>query len=361
MRPFSNTCLHRVLLAAVALALLAAGALHANLLPVFGWDVLGDWNIEWGRPFRALVLLEMQAEAYSKYNYDMFRHSDLVTLPFVIAILFFDDYAGQFCALLWLLCALTIGIAIAKGRGEREFPLIFLILFLTVPLVENHYLIFGYSELWVSIFLLFLILLFLSDTASTLKICSVFVMLALLNLAKSSGIIYTLALSYAVAVFTIQSRFFFSSRVWLIFEGCCFLFVFAMFYRLGIEGFFELTGRNISLTTNPPAEVLINLSAMLFLNQSFTILPLMAFMCFVYSTSNIKIFFIKRFLVASLLIVVAGMGFTEPFFLHSQIGSDTSGSRFLLVLVAPAAYLVSLSFREFFSYRTDLDSRGQLN
>ena len=350
MRRLSNDWLRGSLLTAVALTLIGAGVSYASLMPVFGWDVLGDWNIEWGRPFRALVLLDLMDETYSKYNYDMFRHSDLVTMPFATGILLFEKGAGLFCALLWLCCAVCIGIYVSKACGNNEFfPFIF-ILFFTIPLLENHYLIFGYSELWASLFLVLLIILVFSDFSSKFKILSIVLMMALLYFVKSSGIIYMAALSYSFLAAPLQSRFLASDRAWLIFEVLCFFLVSALLYKLGLNGLFDLAGRSIPLTTNPPTDVLLNFVTIMFVNQSFSILPLMVFICLCASSTNTQVFFIKRFLMASLLIVVAAMAFTETFFVHSRIGSDTSGSRFLLVLIPPAAYLLSLNFREFLDH-----------
>jgi len=314
----------------------------AAVVPIFGWDVLGDWNNEWGRAYRSLILTGHITEYNSEY-FRSFRHSDLLTAPFVFSVFLLKSKYFSFVGVMWALLAFASVLFLIYGTSEsRKASLssLFALLLLVTPIYENHALVAGYSELAVGLLLLMLYWVYFSKSTPVFSAAALFSLMVLLVMSKSSGVLYLIAGLYAY--FSIKFLGVFIKSKKLIFAAACLFELIALriFYafvdQFWLEKSIRFTGRNLVIVKNDFGDVFYNTIFMLIVNSSFSVLFLGLAIIFISTlVLNYKeeVLVLFRMIFVTFLTVFSGMLFVDVFYAHSAVNADTSATRFLIPII----------------------------
>lgn len=263
-KPSSWLVLSTVLLLAAATTFAA----H-SLVPVFGWDVLDFW-----------------APRVAFKSDEVFRHSDLIPslLRFLLEISNATVLAVFLSVLLPLAIALLVNDILVLMHISTRIRALAVYGVVTIPLLENHAAIRGYSEIWVVLLLLLgtsgylrLLLAKKSNLVAQLMLLSTL----LLPAVRSSGASTLVCLGAAILISGgwqyICHRY--SLKAALIFiGGLCALASIILFpefrvYR-AIDGWrLVMMGYDLILTVNDPSLVISSVKQALFINSTFSIIP----------------------------------------------------------------------------------------
>lgn len=326
------------------------------LSPVTGWDALNFWIL---LPVKELLGITSFSLLHEDFN---FSHSRV--LPF-----FFLSVAQLASSLgvapsfllemvygaLYISTALTIGLIAARNSGSPPHTLVCMFLFFCIPLMQNHAFIPGYSELIISLFLLFAYFLLSGGEMSRIKSLLCCEVLLIIAMAKNTGTFYlcALAISGLVASSPLalsSPRAIIAGLVGIFF--CVFLLTPLVSSLTSFELFYG--DRELRFTKVSYSEVASALKVALIDLQTFSVLPVTFVVCVInlwvsYNSMSkpavkamlLGVTFICICMSSSVLILATGFGRDT-----SPIVGDTSFSRFLLpAAVVCIATIASLPIR----------------
>ena len=376
----SNISLSTIFVCSVALAMIGHLVIQTSL-PVIGWDAL-NWYV-----WNAQEFIELNKQSHTRLEPIEYRSDDYIQPVTITLIASFSGWIATFNAttvgamlpwqFIWVLIG-TLVFALVTLHSERPLPgVVAALVVVTMPLLENHALIGGYTELWLTAVVLSSASLITVGIASkslpfiVFGLCFSFVPFTLRN----SGFIYSICLWAALAHCLLRMK---SARLYLawiaVVSTICILMLMNgfNFYFLGDIYSVQHIGESTHLTLGGRSWVVVRASVLdvlandffaFFVNASFSTtflaLSLVCFNCITCGQIHKKLekgaapasFFIS----ASVTIIVALMATQLYFpygFDHATPGNDTGNSRFTL----PAA---ALSIAACFLYALRLnDERG---
>ena len=221
----------------------------------------------------------------------------------------------------------------------------------TLPLLANHGLIYGYGEIFMSFFCLS----FCSAAAYRSEygggVSFLIMVLALLSLlfTKNSGPIFAAFLISSLILAHLSRESKIAFIIALITTAICVITISVKklyFFKTGYTGsFILLAGRKLKVRPSDPLEVLDNLTHMLVINSSFSLLLITSIFALMYSYS--KILTTHRVTLVFLVLSCLGLilfQFTDLGFRHAVPGNDTGGSRFWIPVSVAAMLLITQIF-----------------
>jgi len=337
-----------------AILLFIGAAIYQHLLlPIQGWDVIDFW----GR-YAHWTLMEPDSLPQS-------------TKPHPVTIVLVQAWSA-WCAqaigapymmlVPWLFMTIILGTGLYGyslwASQSRFFSLLLLYCFLTLPLLENHTLIAGYAELFLTATCVTSVIwLQLSLSKNSMVYAAIGLSTAPLALfIKNTGLFYCAVLIFPYITILLYSR----SRV--LFLSLATAVVAAIFY-FSISGFsIDYFGLGLSLYTdggtwvlhaagwgmpvvyNGLIDVIRNEIYSLFFNMSFGITALLGIFIFLFlrKISELKFIFFIIFII--LLMLMASQFFFDYGFKHAVPTHDTGNSRLSLPLIAVLFLLIPHAF-----------------
>lgn len=368
----SSSSLGIAVCAIPALVILLSHSFQHFYVPVFGWDALDFWVN------KSNIVLEKGTHSLPTYIADT-RHP--MTVIWIAAWSgwvsnFYSDSIASLLPWLWChACLILIVYGYARYAGNHKYlPLAFSYISLTLPLSENHSLIAGYSEIWLSA----AVIAAGSLTAIAMYIRSYSWLLVGLVISllpafiKNTGFIYSLCLfsSLAIIVWTKwKSPYKYLAAMALILGA---LAVLLIGFEISIGGkklafslhdtpLLQLGGYQLELVLNSVTEVTNNQYFSLIVNQSFNLVLALTIALFIISLSGSNTYknIINKpnsyLLLASFLILVslvASQLLTTRGFMYATPGQDTGNSRFTIA-AAHLALLAASALVSRFKWRKD--------
>lgn len=326
---------------AIAVLIIAATYQHL-LLPVQGWDVIDFWG-----HYAQWTLMEPDSLPQS-------------TKPHPVTIVLIQAWAA-WCAhengvstmilAPWLFITISLGLGLygyALWASQSQVFASFLVYcFLALPLIENHMLIAGYAEIFLTATcVISVIWLQLSLSTNSLIYAATGMTSALLAIfIKNTGLFYCAAIifSYMSALLFLKSK-----RLLVLLGAGAFVTVtYSLIFGFSIDYFglnlslfmsgdswvLRAAGWTMPFSYNGLGEVLRNEKYSLLVNMSFGVIALLAILSFLFMKKNIGVSYI---IITSLfLLFMLGMSqlFFDYGFKHAIPASDTGNSRFTLPLV----------------------------
>ena len=350
----------------VSIALYVAPAAFILInTPTFAWDFYDLW----GR--RASLLASAHSEAlYADIRYLLdSRHGMSLSAAFAWNAISMNllGLSGSgtlgLAPALYLLLSVTLFLMAWARQRYRNIPLeIFLVLgVLTTPLLNNHIIIYGYSEPFVFFFLMVIMLTIIDYDPGRQIISLVTVLFSLTALAmlRNTGLLYGLtALVAWLAVY--HRRFFVKTLIMMATGAGCILFALHTNAYLGSDGLplFQLNlekrqmlifGKLLQFYSADPLHIFSNFFHSYVVKGSFglSLLATSTTIAFAWHTSGRSVRYDELkpilFLALAQLMFIAQLAvvqFTEYGFQHSIPDNDTGLSRFSLPYLALSAILV---------------------
>ena len=334
---------------------------QSTLLPVSGWDALTFWG-----PNAKLLLQEFYSPFPQSIGYG---HRHPITVNWILAsTAIFSSL--NFYIPYWVLTSLLSTTALfcyAQYRGCGREAFFLPIFFLTLPLQENHVLLLGYAEVWLSLTALGAAILGseLVRTRSKSLWLPYGISLIAMATTKNIGIVYSLIFSLATVVVLFDSRPV-RTLVILLASGvgfCCYALIYGA-VKIGFDNkllmlayedsrwIIELGGTRQFLEINPIGDIIASVLHSLLINQSFQVLTV----CFVlvfWQTLRLGAFkdyarhrdivFMSVVILTVLIVASLGEFLTDKAYRHALPGQDTGRSRFLLPVGALMMVYLSIS------------------
>lgn len=349
---FSNTPV--IIVSCYVLTLGVLALFHHLWLPILGWDVQDHWA-----PHSLNSLKIMQAVEFSSLE-NTHRHP--ITLNLIIAWSFYwssqtQQHIGIF--LPWLLlyasCYLTIfGYALAR-TGRIKFACLPALMLTSLPLLENHALIGGYSELFVtSIILGATAIVGMGLNLNRSPYVLLGVLYGFLSISiRNTGIVYALIPLAALCFTYAGTRHNRLDKLLLVVifpiayvlcDRLIFNFITPISWPNYDPNAFQVTVFGYSLTFRDTSslEILQNVSHAYFYNQSFSLMFITCLILTVLlrvSDSRSAYFFIWSLALGVLSMIL--MQFTSYGFYYSQPENDTALSRFSIPFATLGTLLMS--------------------
>lgn len=342
------------------LSLLGMQIYIASLLPVFGWDVLGDWNLEWGRALRSLVEGGCYSREVNSQWYSSFRHSDLVTKLFISACR--DSAPKILTPLVWV--AMSIGLAVSGAVYLRQksstnaWPSLYGLCVITLPLLENHSLVFGYSELPLALGLLMMSLLGARMVCgSHIRYLILVIMMAVICAGiRNTAWIYVVTIFGALGVaWLCRFRTLRLSLRWVVVAEVCLICALLMMVDAQlINDLRILDGSRVLLVNFRGLDsVLSSFLYRVATNSSFSILLLAFFSAIlggwrlIFDKQDVSELAIFYFISISLVMAVLCVELViEEVAIYGTPQNDTSAGRMLLVIAPVLVFSIFLLCRE---------------
>ena len=321
-------------------------------VPIFGWDSLSYWvssatplieALTGERPFKEITISSLA-----------FTHRHGPTLPLLNAWLgWLNSHHGlsttsvHFGPHLAYLIACLIFACWLRATNERVHALLAAGTFLSMPLVENHTIIYGYAELWIIWSCLGALASFVAfDESNNRNFLTLFLIcLVALILFKNVGWIIAALIGYSAIghlAFNQQQAPASTKKPWVFVIITTVSFtITASLLAIFSGSDVQIFGKTLIVEMQSFSEIFRSLFHALVVNSSFFLIGIFCVGLFLYRTVTLvrltneempDVFFIFCCVFAcSLLIFYAffpyGLKYALP-------GSDTSGSRILLLLIA---------------------------
>ena len=324
--------------------------------PVFGWDALKFWMPT------AVELIEVGTqEAIQWDSAAAFQHRHMATIPSFMAWAgwVFAEFSQQSLTFnVGFHFAFFLAIFAAyhwhKATGKVVFGVIGATALLTLPLMENHILISGYSEIWLSCYLVAATTagVFFLEKSSSRNLMVFLILAAGTALLKNIGFIFAAMLvAWASIVKLRQKRespthhklFAKTGRSLAVTAllGAAVALAAALLITNGPD--YQIAGRNLTIQFNNPIDVLAFQINALISNASYSLLVFLFAISAVLWRQHRKNHFHKAsqdfmfFTVMSFyLLYTFGQLFTDYIYFYSAPTTDTSGSRLFLPIAALA-------------------------
>lgn len=337
----------------LSLTLIFAYLFMALSVPAFGWDAMDFWLDRNFLIDDARILGHTQpSEFWLTYRE---RHPRLTSLLLESEALFFDGFVAKFSAIpaelvprgiLWVL--ISISGATLVALLARPDPTIWMIGFLSclsLPLYENHALIYGYAEILVTLTLLaatyavgyFFVPGRTRIRAAALLITSLF----FLSQTRNTGWVYSAAVIFSAFSVGIIVSTYKCNRPWYLRCSssvfCGSIALITMFFLLVYVG--ELDRYRVAINFGRFDLAVRNVIYAHHVNLSFSIFPL-AFVLLAFSIPfsqflRSDVYFLSFFTVSTVVFALLLMGqlVVDHAFEHAVPGGDTGNSRFSLPMV----------------------------
>lgn len=322
------------------------------LLPISSWDFQGFWGV------RALDLIEhIDTGTGDSFQYD---HPHPITLVVISAWGGMANAQGEsYSALgsIWALLAFSTlgGVFIyAKLHGCSRFSASFCcLLFLTIPLFENHLILQGYAELpLISLVTLATIWLSIKRRTHDKKFVALAIALAVIAIyTKNTGFFYSLSIIAAHVMRLLSEkigeRFSVPLKIAFCYTSIALALLFCISVVVVLSLKINLAGITLagyaSFTQSPSFMVLANMIGALVLNSTFGISALLfltyfAMIYFKAKTTSADLFLV--FLCLFYFLGAIAVQLTDHGSMFGSWGSDTSYSRVLLPMIALAPILL---------------------
>lgn len=323
--------------------------LLASSIPLFGWDVLTAWA-----PY-ADGLIE------SEFNMAIaglpvgWRHSYAnATVLASLSIDAFLDGSQRSVAAAWLTTylalAMVAGCVVFSLTKRATVTVLAMVLLTSIPLLENHALIYGYTELKLSFFSMSLMWVFvdLHQKMSGSAIILGFLAIAGAGLTRNTGIFYAAVIITAGATPWLVSCFSLSSQLTL--KRVCGLTILlstaSVILAAVKESTFNVAGKTLTLNVSKLSQSLLSEFVALFVNSSFNLTFLGFLFCVVHwakieskSVRDSEAFIAAQVLLMASMYLTVSMMFSllsEYGLQHALPGADTGNSRFHLPVVSIA-------------------------
>ena len=335
------------------IAVITAGIYQHLVLPVQGWDVIDFWSYyahstlmepssppQSTKPHPVTIVL---LQAWSAWCAQEYGFSSMIMVP-------------------WLFIAVTIGIGVYGYAllisQSKFFSALMLYCVLTIPLFENHALIAGYAEIFLTAACVLSVIWFqLSLFKNSLVFAAFGAVTACLSVfIKNTGLFYSAALILAYAFIQLYLR---NQRLLLLIVlmlllciGYLFAFGFSIEYfglKLSLEvqeetRVLHAAGWKMPFAYNGLTAVIRNEVYSLFINKSFSIVATTSLLILFFTKKNIEIKILVFYCLAILLMLAGSQLWFDYGFKHAVPSSDTGNSRFSLPLIAIAMLLLPHAF-----------------
>lgn len=351
--------LGEAILLALLIVLLLTAAYQHLYLPVFAWDSL-DWWVTQGGMF---VEHDSNPDSFSKpFPYDHYHPITIVLIAAYSGFTGFFSGEGTASLLPWMIGWVSIMLIVA-GFARSMSASMFTTLLLTylcggIPLLENHMLAAGYSELWLTAVIVSsaaLIALGLQHSSITYVAAGSTVSL-LAIVVKNTGAAYTAAVLFSLLLIVISKTA--NKWVWILLAlgilsagllvGDGFSTSFggnAFSLTINDSVIFEFAGRVWIFESFPLRSVLWNELYAFVFNSSFSLWLLATLLCsgwlfrewLASDNRNQQSLAGATFLFLSVLTILCLLTISQIFFAyafdHAKPGLDTGNSRFTLPAV----------------------------
>ena len=343
-------------LSSVGLLLLVFAAFFQLFNVASGWDVLGHWT---GFPHHFLENAQ-DPTAITRYHH---RHP--ITLKLVAAWSGWAASTGQLSLaallpwfLFWLSGAMSIWSLGSQLAPRDYYRHIAVIAYLTVPLLENHAHLSGYGELPLSVFFVQAMsagILFLRFGGLPYLILFGAILFCVATM-KNTGVFYlgvlVFGFIFARPCKNKPRKTFLSAVALLLLSGVLFknlesVLELARIQYLHVEETLVFAGRVVTFSDQYLGDVIANEVFALFVQLSFSVLPLLylATCGYVLFCRKALLYFLPelRFLILVLTATLIGLcvsQFTDHGFNNAVVGNDTGNSRFHLPFAAAAPLLI---------------------
>lgn len=369
----------------------------SRYLPLFSWDGIDWWgriahrvavtqtiklppeawvNIStptWGLPSGSLTGSIEYSGVFAQSHYHPPTLSYVLAAWALIASALDFNVTGVAWLLAWFsIFLVTVGLAYAQGAGMFKSLLLASLTF-SIPILENHALVWGYAEIWLTLFSLFSIsfgYIFVKTFQRKYLIATVIFLVAMPWL-KNTGLINSLIIAFSLIFSTLIRSFSLkvaSLRVLGIASGFCLVI---MAFQLSPGGnllhidihpefVIHMAGRAIRFSTNNAQQVGANLVQAVFVNASFSLLWL-AFLLIILaqlrdffsanrkakgSVYSLESVFIVITVVSHMGVYIGGQFFYQYLYESSLPGRDTGLSRLLLVVAPIIMSLTATPFQQ---------------
>lgn len=350
--------------------LVISGAIYNKaLIPEFGWDGLGSlaWStklINYEKSVEGFGGKHRQVDGAFPYRYP--RHP--ANVHFInayegYALHKFPTQAGFLSSsiVLWIATAVAVFGFMWRVSRNWRFSLIGLYFMLSIPLLENHAAIGGYADNWVALSITLaasLLLVGIESRKNSVVVLSILLSMVPI-LVKSSGLLYTLAfwLSSGLAFCRIRKRNLPIYAFFLLLSLTAIAIIGSESGYLGLKmnGYccsdikIYFAGYSFVLSLTPATTIFSNNFWALYMNQSFTIIPIfwLLICCgymplFQYGASGFG-FFIILACVLLTCVTIPQLLSSEYAARFAHPASDVGNSRFLMscipVLVISCSYI----------------------
>lgn len=324
--------------------------------PVFGWDALKFWMPA------AVELIETGSQNDIQWSSAAaFQHRHMATIPSFIAWAgwLFEEFSQQLLSFnagfhFAFFLAIFAAYHWHKATGRVVFGVIGATALLTLPLMENHILISGYSEIWLSCYLVAAAtagVFFLED--SSLKNLLVFLTLgAGIAVLKNIGFIFAAMLVAWAGIVNrrrkqanpTHHKFYARTSRSLAVTGLLSGLVALAAALLIMDGSeYQIAGRRLTVQVNNPIDVLAFQVNALISNASYSLLIFLFTISAALWRQQRQINspaasqdFMFLTVVSFYLMYSSGQLFTDYIYFYSAPTTDTSGSRLFLPIAALA-------------------------
>lgn len=333
--------------------------------PAQAWDALSFWFRDaafalHGHEISSLRAKNMQPNSMILYFAASRQFASLIFEASEVNFIILDALLGYLAMffLIWEGCRLQIlhlspGLITCESDRISPAPIVaILVLMTSIPLLENHFSLLGYVE---SFYIVGFVLLLV--TLSSVRACKAW---SLVFISLVTSIVYVVMIKdvgvlHAIVIFTafclplvLRDNLCLEGIALLIFLLAALLFGLveeskAIDPLLNVG---NLTGVPLALVYSPiEIEMLVDFFfdfiRMIFINLSFGLWGLFFLVLISWLGRPV---FLSRLVVYGLIFVMALTAGFDIFHLNSHIGSDTSGSRALLVIMSPCVLLVSIAW-----------------
>ena len=334
---------------AMIVAVITAATYQHFVLPVQGWDVIDFWSY-----YAHWTLMEPSSPPQSTKPHPI----TIVLLQSWSAWCSQESGSSNMIMAPWLFIAINIGIGLYGYSllisQSKVFSALMLYCLLTIPLLENHTLIAGYAEIFLSATCVLSVIWFLLSLFENSLVYAAFgvVTACLAVFIKNTCLFYSAALilTYACTQLYLRNR-----RLSLL-VGLLFLLCSAYLLALGFS--VEYFGLKLSLEVqdeswvlhaagwempfvyNGLSDVIRNEIYSLLLNMSFIVIPVTSVLIIFLLKGNREIQGLFLHCSVLLLMLAASQLFFDYAFKHAVPSSDTGNSRFSLPLIAISVLLL---------------------
>lgn len=340
--------------------------------PVSSWDALNFWA-RWGESFLRFDLDPDGFRGKTRAEHGVFPMSHSRHPPTLYHLSAFSGFALAKADLMrgwlvpwsftWLCGALVVWGFVREVSNQRWLSLVAAYFYCSLPLLENHAVLVGYADLWVTVIVtIAAALLALAIHRSNLPIGALGLLLALTPLLlKNTGILYSTALIFSLVVMFSVRR---APKLFVTLLAAAFVFVCWLYINgfdvsaggqrialiWGEKSQIIFGGYTMSFERYPALHILRNELWAFFVNQTFSVTGLLWVCALVLVISGHKLAFNDRRALSYLLTVCAFLllAFMLPQMTEQYAErfaapkSDLGNSRFLMAV--GAIVLMTLGF-----------------
>lgn len=350
-------------------ALIVPSLYYAVYTPAVAWDFL-SW---WGPEAIAQVSPRAGLGSMDPLTNQVSRHPITLSWLYAVAAQSATFLSEVTAALIVTLSQLTILLVISlyAFRGRLLFVAIFISGLASTPLFYNHILLFGYAEVALSM-AVFLVVITLEKALLKPNVKTIIVGLGSLTLPiaiKNTGAIYSLLALVTVTVICINDFSRIRKTFTLLLSALVALLALgqSLPMPLGQTLLFDFDNNRVLVgtywmawTNNDPYEVIEAVYTSVFINQSFSTLPI----TFLLVCLARKHAWGPQARIGRLVTAVTCVAFIASLFIFSRPletfspAADTSGSRFLLVMIPVFFYSLIHTVKDMRNGRTILDTKS---